>query len=116
MAPPRKTQQKDVVTRLSDAGEDALQRLGELPGGKYMLKAMTDVRSGIDELGAKLRRIDPLERRVAAIEKRLDALDKPKAKAKTTSSKRRRTTAAKSKPAADVAPAPEPERASSIEF
>ena len=77
---------------MSDAGEDALQRLSELPGGKYMLKAMGDVRAGIDELAMKLRRIDPLERRVAAIEKRLDSLDKPTAKTTT----RRRTTAKKS--------------------
>jgi hypothetical protein len=108
MARSRKTQQKDVVTRLSDAGEDALQRLAELPGGKYMLKAVTDVRGGVDELAAKLRRIDPLERRVAAIEKRLDALDKPKGKAKTTTAKRKRTTKPKPAAAAPVPAAPVP--------
>jgi hypothetical protein len=106
MARSRKTQEKDVVARLSDAGEDALQRIADLPGGKLMLKAVADARSGIDELAAKLRRIDPLERRVAALEKRLDSLDKPKTKAATT---RRRTT--KRKPAAPAKPETTPSEA-----
>jgi hypothetical protein len=103
MARSRKTQQKDVVTRLSDKGEDALQRIGDLPGGKLMLKAMADVRGGIDELTTKLRRIDPLERRVASIEKRLDSLEGPKAKttaSKRTSTARKPATRAKPKPKA----------------
>jgi hypothetical protein len=103
MARSRKTQQKDVVTRLSDKGEDALQRLSDLPGGKLMLKAVADVRTGIDELATKLRRIDPLERRVASIEKRLDSLERPKGKAAATS----RSTAAK-KPASRAKPRPKP--------
>jgi hypothetical protein len=91
MARSRKTQEKDVVSRLSGAGEDALQRLADLPGGKLMLKAVVDVRDGIDELAHKLRRIDPLERRVTAIEKRLDSLEGPKAKTKTSAARRRTT-------------------------
>ncbi len=94
MARSRKTQEKDVVSRLGDAGEDALQRLSDLPGGKLMLKAMAEVRGGVDELATKLRRIDPLERRVAAVEKRLDSLEKPKATA--TAARRRTTTTRKS--------------------
>jgi hypothetical protein len=104
MARSRKTQQKDVVTRLSDKGEDALQRIADLPGGKLMLKAMADVRGGLDELATKLRRIDPLERRVASIEKRLDSLEGPKAKHATasrrTSTARKPATRAKAKPKA----------------
>jgi len=102
MARSRKTQDKAVVARLSGAGEDALQRISELPGGKYMLKAVADARTGIDELSAKLRRIDPLERRVTALEKRLDSLEKPKTK--TTAKKRRTTT--KPKPVPAAAPPP----------
>ena len=102
MARSRKTQEKDVVSRLSDAGEDAIQRLSDLPGGKLMLKAMAEVRGGVDELATKLRRIDPLERRVAAVEKRLAALEKPTAK--TTTARRRTTTARKSATRAKAKP------------
>jgi hypothetical protein len=79
MARSRRTQEKDVISRLADAGEEALHRIGDLPGGKSMLKAMNDVRSRLDDVAVKLRKLDPLERRVSAIEKRLDSLDKPAA-------------------------------------
>jgi hypothetical protein len=104
MARTRKTQEKDVVARLSDAGEDALQRIADLPGGKLMLKGMAEIRGGVDELATKLRRIDPLERRVTAVEKRLAALEKPTAK--TTTARKRKTTARK--PATRAAAKPEP--------
>jgi hypothetical protein len=92
MARSRRTQEKDVISRLADAGEDAVQKLAELPGGKSMLKAMGDVRDRLDDVAARLRTLDPLERRVSRIEKRLDSLEKPKAPA------RRSTTARKTAP------------------
>jgi hypothetical protein len=99
MAPSRKTQDKDVVSRLTVAGEDALQRVSELPGGKAILKLMGDGRDRIDEMGKKLRRIDPLERRVSAVEKRLALLEKPKsATTRRRTATRKSTTRAKPKP------------------
>src|SRR5581483_9660070 len=91
MARARKTQDKDVISRLADAGEEALQKLTELPGGKQMLKTMGEVRSRLDDVTTKVRKLDPLERRVAAVERRLDALQKPK----TTSTRTRKTAARK---------------------
>jgi hypothetical protein len=91
MARSRKTQDKDVITRLADAGEEALQRLSDLPGGKSLLKAMGDIRTRLDDTTAKLRKLDPLERRVSSIERRLKALEGPKSASKT----RRTTTARK---------------------
>jgi hypothetical protein len=102
MARTRKTQQKDVVTRLSDKGEETLQRLSELPGGKSMLKAMGDARDRLDEMTKKLRSIDPLERRVAALEKKLAALEGPKTAAKKTTTRSRAATTRK--PAARAKP------------
>jgi hypothetical protein len=104
MARSRKTQQKDVVTRLSDKGEETLQRLAELPGGKSMLKAMGDARDRLDDMTKKLRSIDPLERRVAALEKRLAALEGPKTAAKKATTRARTTTARK--PATRAKPKP----------
>jgi uncharacterized protein YceH (UPF0502 family) len=73
------TSEKDFVTRLADAGEEALQRLADLPGGQKALTAMNDLRARVDELGKKVRGIDALEARVAKLEKEVAALKKAKA-------------------------------------
>jgi hypothetical protein len=81
-----KSQPKAIVTRLTDAGEDALQRIVDLPGGHRALGAFNDLRTRVDELGKKVRGIDALERRIAKLEKQVAELKAPR---KTTS---RRTT------------------------
>jgi hypothetical protein len=74
--------EKDFVTRLADAGEEALQRLSELPGGQKALTAFNDLRTRVDDLSKKVRGIDELEVRVAKLEKELAALKKAKAPAR----------------------------------
>ncbi len=75
----RKTD-KDLISRLTEAGEDVLHRLEELPGGKTMAEAAQSLRKRLDELAVRLRSLDPLEKRVSALERRLEALER-KAKA-----------------------------------
>lgn len=70
---------RDFVTRLADAGEEALQRIAELPGGQKAVAAMNDLRTRVDELGKKVRGIDALEERVVKLEKEVAALKKAKA-------------------------------------
>jgi len=74
--------EKDLVTRLADAGEEALQRLADLPGGQKALTAVHDLRSRVDDLAKKVRGIDALEARVAKVEKELAALKKAKTPAR----------------------------------
>ena len=69
--------QKDLLTRLADAGEDAINRLSDLPGGSRFADAAHTLRIRVDELQKKVRGIDDLERRLAALEARVDALSKP---------------------------------------
>ena len=93
MAQPKKQQQKDVLHRLADSGEEALQKfIGELPGGNKVVGAANSLFARVDELTKRMRSLDPLERRVSELERRLDALDKTKPATKRT------TTAAKRKP------------------
>jgi LPS O-antigen subunit length determinant protein (WzzB/FepE family) len=73
-----KGQEKDFVTRLADAGEDALQRIAELPGGQRALGAFNDLRMRVDDLTKKVRGIDALEARVAKLEKQLAELKAPR--------------------------------------
>ena len=65
---------QDVIGRLAGRGEEALQRLADLPGGSKALKALNDLRQGMDELSRKVRGVDALEQRVAKLEKELAAL------------------------------------------
>lgn len=77
---------QDVIGRLAGRGEDALQRLAELPGGTKALRAFNDLRGRVDELSKKVRGVDALEQRVANLEKELAALkraQKPAPKAPT---------------------------------
>ena len=60
----------------ADAGEEALQKLTELPGGQKAVTAFNDLRNRVDELGKKVRGIDALEARVTKLEKDLAALKK----------------------------------------
>jgi len=66
--------QKDLVSRLTDAGEEALQRISELPGGQRAVTAFNELRNRVDELSKKVRGIDELEARVAKLEKELASL------------------------------------------
>jgi len=66
--------ERDVIARLAGRGEQTLSRLAELPGGARALNAMNDLRSRVDELGKKVRGIDELEQRVAALEAELAEL------------------------------------------
>ena len=76
------TVDKDLMTRLADAGEEALQRLSELPGGQKALTAVNELRTRVDDLAKKVRGIDALEARVAKLEKEVTALKKAKTPAR----------------------------------
>lgn len=82
------TTQKDLLSRLADAGEDAIKRLGEIPGTKGMLDTANALRARVDELQKRVRGLDVLEQRVNALEKRIAKLEKPAAaKPKTVAKK-----------------------------
>ena len=85
---------KDAIGRLSDLGEDAIQRFSGAPGADRVLGALNTTRERLDELQRRLRGVDELEKRVAVLERKVDKLSKgsasttrakPKAPAKTAS-------------------------------
>jgi hypothetical protein len=59
----------DVIARLAGKGEQAVQRLAELPGGARALRAFNDLKLRVDDLSKKVRGLDALEQRVAKLEK-----------------------------------------------
>lgn len=74
MTEPKNTTNDDVIARLASKGEQAVQRLADLPGGSRALQAFNDLKSRVDDLSKKMRGIDELEQRVARLEKELAAL------------------------------------------
>ena len=92
----QRRQHKDVFTRLTETGEEALHKLVELPGGTKVIEKANALRERVDDLTSRGRSLDPLEKRVAELEKRLDALAKPKPARSTTAKKT--TTARKPAP------------------
>jgi len=98
----RKQQQKDVLKRLADSGEEALQKfIGDLPGGSKVVDAANALFARVDELTKRVRSLDPLEKRVAELERQLDALTKPKSKPaakRTTTARKTSTTRARKSP------------------
>jgi hypothetical protein len=72
------TSERDAIARLAERGQQTVARLAELPGGTRALNAFNDLRNRVDELGKKVRGIDELELRVAALEDEVAALKKKK--------------------------------------
>ena len=70
----KETTDEDVIARLAGKGEQAVQRLADLPGGTRALHVFNDLRTRVDELSKKVRGIDELEQRVAKLEKELAGL------------------------------------------
>jgi uncharacterized protein involved in exopolysaccharide biosynthesis len=94
----RKQQQKDVLQRLADSGEEALQKfIADLPGGSKVVGAANSLFARVDELTKRMRSLDPLERRVAELERRLDALTKPKPRPKSRATSARKPAASRSR-------------------
>jgi outer membrane murein-binding lipoprotein Lpp len=80
----------DLIGKLAGKGEQAVQRLADLPGGTRALKAFNDLKLRVDDLSRKVRGIDALEARVAKLEKDLAALkraQKPAAQQKAPARK-----------------------------
>jgi hypothetical protein len=71
MAEPRQS----IVDRLADLGEEAIQRIGNAPGGDRVLAAMAGTRDRLDDLQKRVRGLEALDKRVEEIERRLDKLE-----------------------------------------
>jgi hypothetical protein len=90
-------QPRDLLTMLTDRGEEAISKLADTPGADRLLGVAQTMRERLDEMQKKLRGIDALERRVAELERKVGELSAPSAKKATP--RRSSSTAAKKKPA-----------------
>jgi len=69
---------QDLLGRLADLSEEAVQRLAEAPGADRVLQALKGLADRVDDLQRRTRGFEELEGRLTTLEKRVDALAKPK--------------------------------------
>jgi hypothetical protein len=67
--------QRNLVSMLTDAGEEAIQRLGNARGGDRVLAAVNALRERVDDMQKNMRAITTIEKRLDGIEKRLDKIE-----------------------------------------
>jgi Skp family chaperone for outer membrane proteins len=80
---------QDLIGRLADRGEEAVQRLGEIPGASRFVEVATGLRDRVDELQKRMRELTAIERRLADLEKKVDRLGAPSGSRKSTGSARK---------------------------
>jgi hypothetical protein len=69
-----RTPQKDLLTRLADAGEAAIKSIGEVPGADRVVGAVNVLKERLDELQKRVRGLEDLEHRLAELERKVDRL------------------------------------------
>jgi hypothetical protein len=74
-----KTSQKDLLARVQDLGEEALQKLSEVPGGSRIVDMANQTKGRLDEMQKRIRGLEKLERRVEQLEQQVAALSKTSA-------------------------------------
>ena len=79
---------QNLIGRLADAGEDAIQKVGDMPGVQRFLTTLNGLPDRMEEMQRKLRGVEELERRLERLEKRVDDLAKPKRSASSASKPR----------------------------
>lgn len=67
---------KDLLGRLADLSEEAIQRLADAPGADRVLQALRGLGERVDELQRRTRGFEELESRLSALEKKVSALSK----------------------------------------
>jgi uncharacterized small protein (DUF1192 family) len=68
--------QNDLLSKLADAGEDALRRLSDAPGMDRVTTFAKSTRKQLDELTKRVQGIKELEARIARLEKQVAGLAK----------------------------------------
>jgi hypothetical protein len=64
----------DLLGKLADFSEEAIQRLGDAPGADRLVGALNATRERVDELQKRVRGLEGLEKRLADLERKVDKL------------------------------------------
>ncbi len=69
---------QDLLGRLADLSEDAIQKLSEAPGADRVLQALKGLGDRVDELQRRTKGYEALDRRLSALEKKVAGIAKTK--------------------------------------
>jgi hypothetical protein len=83
---------QDLLGRLADMSEDAIQRLSEAPGADRALQALKSLGDRVDDLQRRTRGFEELEKRLSALEKKVDSMAKPSHRASSARTAKRTST------------------------
>jgi hypothetical protein len=86
------TARKDLIGRLADLSEEAIQRLGDVPGADRAMGAINVLRDRTDELQRRVRGLEQLEARIAVLEKKVEKLSKSAGSSPKPAAKKATTT------------------------
>jgi hypothetical protein len=89
--------QKNIVTRLADAGEEAIQRFSGTPGADRLLGAVNSLRERVDDMQKNMRAITQIEKRLDAIERRLNKVEGKSASTPSSSKPRKSSSGSRKK-------------------
>jgi hypothetical protein len=82
---------QNLLGKLADAGEEAISKVGDMPGLNRLSAAVTNMRERLDEMQKRLRGLDDIERRLDVLEKRVAELSKPKRTTRSSAAKKSAT-------------------------
>ncbi|MDX6479747.1 MAG: hypothetical protein QOG85_257 [Gaiellaceae bacterium] len=67
---------QDLLGRLADLSEDAIQKLSEAPGADKVLQAFKGLTDKVDELQRRTKGFEELEKRLSDLEKKVSGMSK----------------------------------------
>jgi hypothetical protein len=81
-------QRQDLLGRLADLSEEAIQRLSEAPGADRVVHALKSLGDRVDDLQRRTKGFEELERRLSSLEKKVSTLSKSPGGARGSTSKK----------------------------
>ena len=82
----------DLLGRLADLSEEAIQRLSDVPRADRALGAINALRERTDELQKRVRGLEGLESRIVELEKKVEKLQKGASSTARSAAKKTTTT------------------------
>ena len=67
---------KDLLGRLADLSEEAIQKLSEAPGADRVIHALKGLGDRVDELQRRTKGFEELEKRLSDLEKKVSRMAK----------------------------------------
>jgi hypothetical protein len=71
---------RNPISQLASLSEDVLGKAAQNPTAARVLGGAMQLKDRVDDLGRRVRGLETMEERLAALEARLDELEKPKRK------------------------------------